>query len=357
MNSFVFTILLALPLISCQNPRSHWTLQPNILVVDVDGTVGQQALRCLERPEDVTRRDHQSQAIFWKKNGARQAQSGNSFLVDLEESTGGGNYTCHRENGSLLNHTVVLIQEQGTKKKILVKNEREDYLKCSTRNYSGEFHCSWTWDSNRVGKVAFIRAQRSSDNSDAHCSVDTREQWRCSTGQSNISCSVSDSGDGISCLERNHCPYAEESQQIHITVYLKTEQFLLENYSKHFYLSEIVKPDKVKIGKVNATVIEWSYPSSWSSPYSYFPLTFDIIQLRGGCKRCDDPCTQSKTLKTSTVHSAEICQFEVKRRAKAVCVRAKDAFCNSQWSEWSHIRLTGGRRKNKRNKQQNKQQA
>ncbi|XP_029965533.1 interleukin-12 subunit beta-like isoform X2 [Salarias fasciatus] len=401
MNLYVSTVILALPLlISCQNPIRHWTLLPNILVVDVDGRVGQQALSCLELLEEDMRGDNRSQEIFWRRNGKEQAQRGNSFLVQLEESTGGGNYTCHSKNGSLLNHTVVLIQKYGTKR-ILVKHDPEDYLKCSTQNYSGEFHCSWIWDSSRVGKVAFIKAQRS-DNGDAHCSVDTQERWLCSTGQSNFSCSVSESGDGISCLEGNYCPYAEENQQIHISVYVKSEQFLLENYSKGFYLSEIVKPDKVRIGKVNATAIEWSYPSSWSSPYSYFPLTFDIIQLRGRCHNCDNPCTQSKTLKTSTVHSAAICQFEVKRRAKAVCVRAKDAFCNSQWSEWSHIRLNqkkceaglhgsvvvstltskrdyplyessrgsfcvesasssqrlrGGRRKNKTSKERNKQQA
>uniref|UniRef100_A0A672G016 Interleukin-12 subunit beta-like n=1 Tax=Salarias fasciatus TaxID=181472 RepID=A0A672G016_SALFA len=338
MNLYVSTVILALPLlISCQNPIRHWTLLPNILVVDVDGRVGQQALSCLELLEEDMRGDNRSQEIFWRRNGKEQAQRGNSFLVQLEESTGGGNYTCHSKNGSLLNHTVVLIQKD-TDAKVLISNPK--------------FHCSWIWDSSRVGKVAFIKAQRSSDNGDAHCSVDTQERWLCSTGQSNFSCSVSESGDGISCLEGNYCPYAEENQQIHISVYVKSEQFLLENYSKGFYLSEIVKPDKVRIGKVNATAIEWSYPSSWSSPYSYFPLTFDIIQLRGRCHNCDNPCTQSKTLKTSTVHSAAICQFEVKRRAKAVCVRAKDAFCNSQWSEWSHIR-----RKNKTSKERNKQQA
>lgn len=42
---------------------------------------------------------------------------------------------------------------------------------------------------------------------------------------------------------------------------------------------------------------------------------------------------------TSTVPSTNICQFEVKHKVKAVCVRAKDALCNSQWSEWSYLRL------------------
>ncbi|XP_047440439.1 interleukin 12Ba isoform X1 [Mugil cephalus] len=353
MKLFVFFIVCAFLQVTYQNPLSHWTLLPNILVLEVDGTVGQFPLSCFESPEEIIRRDNQSQDIFWKKNGVDQTQSGNSYLVQLEESLGGGNYSCHGKDGSLLNHTVVLIREnQVERRKILLKTDGEDYLKCSAQNYSGEFHCSWTWHSSRVGRVAFIRAQRVSDDNHTQCSVDTSDlHWMCSSSHSNFSCSVD--ANSISCLDERHCPYAEESQQIHITVYVMTKHFLVESYSKHFYLSEIVKPDKVRIAKINATVIEWSYPSSWSSPYSYFPLTFQIAQLRRGCKRCGNPCTDSKALKSLTFHSTDICQFQVKHSAKAVCVRAKDALCNSQWSEWSHVRL----RKKTKNKGKNKKQA
>lgn len=149
-------------------------------------------------------------------------------------------------------------------------------------------------------------------------------------------------------------------------------------------------------------MIEWSYPSSWSSPFSYFPLTFQIAQLKRQCKRCDNPCIDTRATKvrgpcwyfnltfvwkelkrggnneylcqmtgnptrrkelhkhkkntreckccvtwlrsfiflsqTLTVHSPDICQLEVKRKIKTICIRAKDALCNSQWSEWSHLR-------------------
>lgn len=71
------------------------------------------------------RRDNKGQDIFWKKNGQEQAQRGNSYLVQLEESSGGGNYTCHNKDGSLLNHTVVLIQEDETeRRKILAKTDQ-----------------------------------------------------------------------------------------------------------------------------------------------------------------------------------------------------------------------------------------
>ncbi|XP_042348802.1 interleukin 12Ba [Plectropomus leopardus] len=345
MKLFVFSVVCALLQVSHQNPMSHWTLMPHVLVVEVDGTVGQQPLSCLELPEDLIRNED----IFWRKNGEEEEHRGNTYLVQLEESLGGGNYTCHHKDGSLLNYTVVLIQEDDTnRRRILVKND-QDYLKCSTQNYNGEFHCSWTWHSSRIGKVAFIKARRVTGNDGTQCSAEASGQrWMCSSSQSNFKCSVDNSGNRILCVDEQHCPYAEETQHIHFTVYVRTEHFLVENYSKFFYLSEILKPDKVRIRKVNTTMIEWSYPSSWSSPYSYFPLTFQIAQFRRGCRRCDNPCTDLKATKTLTVDSTDICHLEVKHKAQAVCVRAKDALCDSQWSEWSHIRL--GRNKKNKNK-------
>lgn len=63
--------------------------------------------------------------IFWKNNGVMETQRGNSYVVHLEESLGGGNYTCHSQSGSLLNYTVVLIKEDKAKRrKILVKNKQ-----------------------------------------------------------------------------------------------------------------------------------------------------------------------------------------------------------------------------------------
>lgn len=167
-----------------------WICLPIVLVLEVDGTLAEQNLLCMESPEELIGSANQSQEIFWKKNGIDQAQRGNSYRVQLEESLGGGNYTCHSEDGSLLNHTIVLIKEDKSKRrKILVKTDDGvckfdtnytaektgyilkylscalwivllDYLKCTAQNYSGEFYCSWTWHSSRSGRVAFIKAHR-----------------------------------------------------------------------------------------------------------------------------------------------------------------------------------------------------
>ncbi|XP_061582183.1 interleukin 12Ba [Cololabis saira] len=343
MNLLVFCIICVSLQVTYQSLRGHWTLLPNVLVVEVDGSLSQQSLSCLQRPEDPLWRHNQSQDIFWKKNGVKKNETGNSYLVQLVESFGGGNYTCHSKDGSLLNHTEVLIRHPETR--ILVKSDQDDYLKCSTQNYDGAFDCAWTWDSIRVGRVAFIKVARVADPRNTECSVDSsNRRWICSSAHSNFSCSVHEDGRGISCLDQQHCPYAEENQQISVTVFVRTDHYLLESYSKLFFLSAIVKPGKVTIGRVNKTVVEWSYPSSWSTPHSYFPLTFEVAQVRARCKNCENPCTALKPSKP--LGSTDICRLKVKRHTKAVCIRAKDALCNSQWSDWSHVRL----RKNRKNK-------
>lgn len=92
-----------------------------VLVVEVNGALGHHPLTCLESPGEAMSREDRGQDIIWRKDGEEMTQRGNSYLVQLEESFGGGNYTCHNRDGSLLNHTVVLIQELN-KNRILVKS-------------------------------------------------------------------------------------------------------------------------------------------------------------------------------------------------------------------------------------------
>ncbi|KAM9833509.1 interleukin 12Ba isoform X1 [Syngnathus typhle] len=336
MNAIDFCLLCAFLHVGYQNPLGSWTLQPNILVLKVNGSCSQRALKCLHSAAGFMNGDDKD--IFWKKDDKEKAQRGNSYLVKLEESLGGGNYSCHSSNGSLLNYTVVLIQEDFTKKrKILMETDLAEYLKCTTQNFEGAFRCSWIWDRRRVGKVALIRTGRGTDD---ECSPDASGQhWTCASTESHISCSVDDSGDGISCVDKQYCPFAEEKKKIFFTVYFSNKHFLLESYSKQFYVSEIVKPDKVTIRKVNQSMIELTYPGSWSSPHSFFPLTFQVLQSKHGCKNCENPCDASTGAKMPMADSSSACLFELENNSRTVCVRAKDALYDSQWSEWSHLRL------------------
>lgn len=94
-----------------------------VLVVEVDGTEGQLPLSCLSSSLAVASRSYKNEEILWTKDGVKEKQRGNTYMVQLLESFGGGNYTCYSSDGSVLNHTVVLIHEDETKrKKILVRH-------------------------------------------------------------------------------------------------------------------------------------------------------------------------------------------------------------------------------------------
>lgn len=85
--------------------------------------MGQLQLSCLTPSEGPN--NNRGQDIFWMKDGVKETQTGNTYAVELEESLGGGNYTCHSSDGSLLNHTMVLIKEdESQRRKILVKNDQ-----------------------------------------------------------------------------------------------------------------------------------------------------------------------------------------------------------------------------------------
>ncbi|KAJ8014876.1 hypothetical protein DPEC_G00020320 [Dallia pectoralis] len=180
--------------------------------------------------------------------------------------------------------------------------------------------------------------EKSANTEDVNCSVDaTGNHWTCSSalGNSDIVCSLDSSGQSVSCEDRRYCPYSEETDRISLTVYIRSN-YMLEEYSRHFYLSEIVKPDQVFITKVNNSTIEWRHPVSWNRPSSYFPLTFQVKvitarQRRRGCM-CDSPCAGSK------VYMTESSQWSVKGRM-TVCIKAQDALCDSLWSDWKEYSL------------------
>ncbi|XP_045062056.1 interleukin-12 subunit beta-like [Coregonus clupeaformis] len=336
-----------------------------VVVVNVDGSLVQHPLTCLgsfNREEEGWRKDRdwvwrrdgeEDEEILWMI-GEEEKKRGNSFLVNLEERTGGGIFTCHSLDRTLLKNTTVLVKHLDEQKRILEGSTRTGYMKCSTRNFQGEFHCSWKYTTKYVGTVMSVRVARDqSDAEDVSCSVDASgQEWTClsSSGQSDIMCSVNSMGLGVFCVDRQYCPYAEETDRITLTIYMRTN-YLLEEYSQHFYLSEIVKPDKVSIKEVNSSTIEWSYPVSWNRPISYFPLSFQVKEIEGrerknGCT-CDSPCTESKV--RITVHSAESSQWSVKAKV-TVCVRAQDALCDTHWSDWTEYRSSN--KGNKRGKQE-----
>ncbi|XP_036404369.1 interleukin 12Ba [Megalops cyprinoides] len=290
-----------------QQTQNYWVLKPNVIVVDVNLAQAVSKVDVPLRCGDA----YGDKDIIWKNNGT-QVGRGNQIVVTVEEMLG-GNYTCHGHAGSFLNHTLVLVQ--GTERRILEKSHDTDYIQCSSRNYSGAFQCSWKWSRSRNGNVVLVRAARSSVTS-------------------NITCSLDKSRLSITCQDHTHCPYSEETERINLTVYVKNK-YRVEEYSRRFYITEIVKPDKIKITKADKGTFEWGYPETWSSPNSYFPLTFQVkvIPRKKNCE-CESGCQRNKRVE---LHTTQSCRWTV-REGFVFCIRAQDALCNSTWSDWSQYK-------------------
>uniref|UniRef100_A0A8C9SUC9 Interleukin-12 subunit beta n=1 Tax=Scleropages formosus TaxID=113540 RepID=A0A8C9SUC9_SCLFO len=239
---------------------------------------------------------YEGQEVFWRNEGQEIDQQGNHIQVTVEELTG-GNYSCHDSNGSFLNHTLVLVQLLNGKsqaRKILDKVENTDYIQCTSRNYSGIFHCSWKWSEGRRGDLFFAETFYI-----LLFQLMPRFPVRSSSGQSNISCAADADRSGMICLDRTHCPYTEELHPIDLTIYVKY-WYRVEKYTKQFYIAGIVKPDRVRLRKAHGNTFEWEYPSTWNIPDSFFPLHFEV-KVAPLNKDCDAEGEQSRVQVTASV--------------------------------------------------------
>ncbi|XP_030638917.1 interleukin-12 subunit beta [Chanos chanos] len=276
---------------------------PNVLVVKTDLTktpISHVSLRCGAQLNGTE--------VHWEKNGVALSQMGNHITVTVVEMHG-GNFTCYdHTTGSYLSHTLVLVQPLKYRPMILVTSHHSEHIECVSKNYSGEFHCSWKWNPIRNGMVVSFSAMRSSGE---------------------INCSLDSDGSGLTCMDPNQCPYAEEKNRIDLTLFVRNK-YRLEEYSRRFYLHEIVKPEKVNISRVKEGEFEWHYPDTWNRPCSYFSLVFEVKVVPLG-KSCGHEGGNAEVMTDQT-------SFKVDdNSAYTFCVRAKDPLTSSAiWSDWSH---------------------
>ncbi|KAK6475807.1 interleukin-12 subunit beta-like [Huso huso] len=305
-------------------------IKPNTVVVDVDMTLSTPSpcrnvmLQCGEH----------GPSVYWQKE-KQKIGKGSELTIHVDDFPDAGNFTCHNDNGDILNHTLVLIQvtknDRGEyPKQILQEISDQIYIKCETKNHSGVFECSWNLNMNPNTVQILVEAHRSN---------------------SSISCTVHDLDKSRAvCHELTYCPFQEEVEKVGFNLHaIDGPRF--ENYSSEFFLADIVKPEKVQIHKKDEgdkkVVMSWEYPQSWDHPHSYFPLTFEVKALKNK-HNCDhevrsDPRTPNHKVphKGSYHFFTEETSLQLNHSTKkyVFCVRAKDMYCNSPWSEWSAIVL------------------
>uniref|UniRef100_A0A8C4SPM9 Interleukin 12B, b n=1 Tax=Erpetoichthys calabaricus TaxID=27687 RepID=A0A8C4SPM9_ERPCA len=215
--------------------------------------------------------------VYWEKKNLRRG-TGVQLNIKVEDFLHGGNYTCHRkDNKEVLNYTMVLVHK--------TRDSQGDYPKTILQKLSGIAFCSLLDDDT-------LECFRSSMDGSIQCTISTKEKNK------------------AICEEVRFCPYREESDQVTFVLHIIH-----------------VKPDKPQdIEKKNASTVVWKYPSTWNHSSTFFPLYFEAKAIKGG-KNCDDENGQKRRKVSDRCSKC------------TVCIRAKDRFHNSSWSEWSSVNM------------------
>ncbi|XP_028322748.1 interleukin-12 subunit beta [Gouania willdenowi] len=286
------------------------TLMDNVVVLRVPQIKGSRVsvlLTCGQAYENAP--------VFWKKNGLKieDPKQGNQIQVEVEEAQG-GNFTCHQApSGVYLNHTVVFVQlDSDTRPSILVESvPGEGYIHCSAPNYEGSFRCTWKRDQSRSkATVLLVKSDRNTEK---------------------IRCDLDADGSGILCHDEN-CSFKEEQQRVSLIVYIYNS-YLLEGYTKTFYLREIAKPGKLPNLRISGNVSSWDYPALWSKPCTFFSLQFQVKVVQHGRS-----CNIDEHIVLSVTDKPQY-EIPIKSRRYTFCVRAQDKFTEGPWSHWSHCKV------------------
>ncbi|XP_077360732.1 interleukin-12 subunit beta [Festucalex cinctus] len=260
---------------------------------------------------------HQHKAVFWKRNGEEIQPSllGEQVSVEVIETVG-GNFSCHlSSSGDYLNHTLVLIQVNQDEERVILDDQGpgEGAIHCWASNYNGSFRCTWIRNKFRNDAyVLMVKAQRMSQA---------------------LPCQWDPNGSEASCQD-SACSYREEEERVSVSVYM-VSSFMLEIYTKSFYLRDIVRPEAVGVHAVGGKRFQWSYPESWQRPCTFFGLAFQV-KVVGGSHSCN---TQHNILTAETDASSFL--VDVRDANYTFCVRGQDKHTRGPWGPWSQCRMNG----------------
>ncbi|XP_078087609.1 interleukin-12 subunit beta-like [Mustelus asterias] len=304
----------------------------------VDKTNQLVELNCNASPDQL------QTGIHWQLDGVPLRKNAHSNKLNLEvtDRPDAGNYSCHTNNtNALLKHYYILIDVEKQTDKIL-KETNGQYITCQAERFGGTFTCFWSEREKAIFSASFHRDGWNGDSKDCVVTL-------CKTS----ACIVQ-----ATCTDQTFSPYAEELRQITITLEAATSK-RYEKHTKNFYIRDILKPAAPKelttSERLQQIQVNWQYPDSWNSPHSYFPLLSQVsveLTSKSGRRKNKDasvelliPCsTTDHRLKP---HQNINCYTEVpsmgfsitkkhaSKRRIIICVRVKELFFHSTWSEAS----------------------
>ncbi|NXS26504.1 IL12B protein, partial [Pomatostomus ruficeps] len=291
---------------------AQWKLQEDVLVIE-----SQWSAEAPASPVELTC-DTSEEAVYWEKD-SEWKQEGKTLRAAVKEFPDAGNYSCRSQRShELLGSQLLLIAKIDSKGQMIrwilksFKEPKWTFLKCEAKNYSGIFTCSWMTE-NKSPNVKFTIRSLQGPQADVSCGSPvavTEGSVTTYTAQ---------------CHKENFCAFAEEHQPIDVLLEV-IDEVEYENYTASFFIRDIIKPDPPQCQYVatNRTVT-WTYPSTWSTPNSYFPLTFQVKVKSTRRPRHQVLSTDEQALQLPAPGPAE------------VAVQARDRCYGSSWSEWSSL--------------------
>ncbi|XP_009865798.1 PREDICTED: interleukin-12 subunit beta [Apaloderma vittatum] len=295
--------------------EAQWKLRENVYVIESewnDGTPPKRVELTCDTPDEVL-------PVYWEKDGEVKG-TGMTVTVDVKEFPDAGNYTCLTANThEIISYDFFLITKidsNGQMIRSILKNFEEPnrtFLKCEAKNYSGIFMCSWMTENESPNVKFTIRSLKGAQGG-----------ITCSSPVAHADKSVTEYT--VQCQKENYCPFAEEHQPIEMFLEV-IDEVEYENYTSSFFIRDIIKPDPPQCQYVatNGTVT-WTYPRTWSTPKSYFPLTFRVK-------------VESQKKYKEEVYNVEEQSIQIPKAGPTdkISVQARDRYYNSSWSEWSPL--------------------
>ncbi|KAM6299589.1 interleukin-12 subunit beta [Aegotheles albertisi] len=297
--------------------EAQWKLRENVYVIDSEWNAEAPG----KRVELTCNTSDEALPVSWEKDGELKGNE-KTLITEVKELPDAGNYTCltanTREIISYHFFLIAKIDSNGQMKRSILKSFKDPkrtFLKCEAKNYSGIFMCSWMTENERTNVKFTIRSLQGSQG-DITCSTPVAHTGKLVTEYT------------AQCQKENYCPFAEEHQPIEMFLEVIDEKEY-ENYTSSFFIRDIIKPDppQCQYAATNGTVT-WTYPRTWSTPKSYFPLTFKVK-----VERANKHKSQAQSYDTDE----QSLQIPMTGPKDKISVKAKDRYYNSSWSEWSSL--------------------
>ncbi|XP_004453565.2 interleukin-12 subunit beta [Dasypus novemcinctus] len=315
--SWFSMLLLASPLVAI------WELEKDVYVVELNwqpDTAGETVvLTCNTTEED---------GITWTSEQSGEVLgSGKTLTIQVKEFGDAGRYTCQKD-GEPLSHLLLLLhkKEGGASSTDILKDQKDPknntFLKCVAKNYSGHFTCWWLTAISTDLKFSVKSSRGSSHSQRVTCGAATLSEEKVRVDSSEHKKYT------VECQEESACPAAEESLPIEVVVDA-VHKLKYENYTKSFFIRDIIKPDEPKNLRLrplkNSNVeVSWEYPDTWSTPHSYFSLTFHI-QVEGKKEKKKELYVDATSAKVPCHKNA------------VIHVQARDRYYSSSWSTWASV--------------------